>query len=409
MAEPTLPGDDVGAPSSDSQQGDRESAGGYALDRHVGSDAYGEIYVGVRDDDRRVVTLLSDRIVIDTVAARRFGDEVARISTLHDVGILSTVDFDLEVNPRWIASEFVTGQFLRQRIETGGALSPTATRALADQLARALQGLHALGVVQRDLSPDSILLTRDGARIWHSGWAGLVDGSEYAGTVHTEHVEWLAPEQVLGEASTPASDVHAWAITVLYAATCHNPFEAPNASESVSRLIRDTPLIPALFDPVLASLIAGALSKDPASRPTARDLLLYLSPDAAVVADAYVVPTSSDSFEPANSVEAEAVVGDVASRAPAVNLLKSSKVETAASTALGGGEMDADKDIEIEDWDAVDLDRLDELDDEEEENDLEDEAVIDGRIGFVTVGFLGIIVVTIGSVVGLLFGRVLGG
>ena len=88
----------------------------------------------------------------------------------------------------------------------------------------------------------------------------------------------MAPEQFTGEPSGPASDVHAWAVTVLYAATGHNPFEADKAAVSVSRLMRDTPLIPPGFDPVLASLIAGALSKDPRARPTARDLLVYLDP-----------------------------------------------------------------------------------------------------------------------------------
>ncbi len=384
------------------------SAGGYALDRHVGSDAYGEIYVGLRDDDRRVVTLLSDRIVIDSVAARRFGAEVKRISTLHDAGILSTIDFDLEAEPRWIASEFVAGQFLRQRIQASGTLSPAATRSLAEQVARALQGLHALGVVQRDLSPDSVLLTRDGARLWHSGWAGLVDGSEYAGTVHTEHVEWLAPEQVLGDASTPASDVHAWAVTVLYAATGHNPFEAPKASEAVSRLIRDTPLIPALFDPVLASLIAGALSKDPASRPTSRDLLLYLSPGTPLVEDTYESRTSNASTAADPSVEAAAAAGEAASPAPTVSLLKTSGVEPGELTVLDDRTTDSDEGIAVDEWNELDTDDLDGVDAEEDFDPLQSDPA-EGRVGYVTVGLLAVIVVTVGSVVGLLVGRVLGG
>ena len=382
------------------------SAGGYELDRHVGSDAYGEIYVGLRDEDRSVVTLLSDRIVIDSVAARRFAAEVQRISTLTDAGILPTIDFDLEVDPRWIASEFVTGQFLRQRVQAGGALSPQATRTLADQLARALQGLHALGVVQRDLSSDSVLLTRDGARLWHSGWAGLVDGSEYAGTVHAEHVEWLAPEQVLGEASTPASDVHAWAVTVLYAATCHNPFEAPKASESVSRLIRDTPLIPALFDPVLASLIAGALSKDPAARPTSRDLLLYLAPGTPLVEHTYE-SRESGAAGAVPSVEAAAVDEAEAAPAPTLSLLKASSVQPIESPVLVDSETESAEGIGVDEAYGIDADDIDEFD-FEGETYPEESNVAEGRVGLLTVGLLGVVVIAVGSGVGLLIGRVLG-
>ena len=361
--------------------------GGYELARQVSVDTYGDTYVGHRNDDRDVVTLLSHHVVIDVVAARRFADEVTRIQDLMPMGVLPVTGFDFDTHPRWIATEFVTGQLLSQRIESAGPLSQNATRLLANQLARSLQALHARGIVQRDLSPNAVLLTQDGSRIWRTGWAGLVDGSEYAGTVHTEHVEWLAPEQVLGEASSPASDIHAWAVTVLFAATGHNPFAAQRAAESVTRLIRETPIIPPLFDPVLASLIAGALDKQPGARPTARDLLQFLDPGTPLLDENYGAAIGTTASEVALTAE------------PQVDHM--AEIDEASTL---------DESIDDEPHDLGQTPSSEELDtvlDEDVSYFPAEET--EGRVGYLTVTLLGVIVIAVGSVVGLLIGRVLGG
>lgn len=370
----------------------------YRLGRRVGSDVYGDIFVGSHDGGRDVVTLLHDRLVIDVLAARRFATEVAVVADLTAWGIIPTLAFDFETQPRWIATASASGQLLRQRVEASGPLQPAAVRLLASQLARALQALHARGVIQRDLSPDSVLLGSERASLWHSGWAGLLDGSEYAGTSHTEHVEWMAPEQFTGDPSGPASDVHAWAVTVLYAATGHNPFEADKAAVSVSRLMRDTPLIPAGFDPVLASLIAGALSKDPRARPTARDLLTFLDPGTPPLEPMPAAPTPAEQMPPATMSE-EPVPDE-----------RSDLSDTARplDRADDGAEVDDDElHADVPDADSIDV-RADEEPTWPGEDDAQSQ---DGgrRVGLAPLVGLAVVVVAAGAALGVFIGRALGG
>lgn len=388
----------------------------YRLGRRVGADAFGDVYVGTREGSSAVVTVLHDRIVIDRIAADRFAEETSLVSDLASWGVIPTLDFSFESRPRWIVSASASGQLLRQRVDVSGPMQPAAVRLLASRLARALQALHARDVTQRDLSPDSVLLGAESAALWHSGWAGLLDGSEYAGTSHTEHVEWLAPEKFTGEATGPESDVHAWAVTLLYAATGYNPFAAEKASMSVSRLMRETPLIPPVFDPVLASLVAGALSKDPSVRPTARDLVTFLDPGAPLLEPS---PAAANGDVVGARVEARAEVEMEDGLQSAVDLEthpqsgpSADPTEGVGTAPLDPGAGERDR-IAIEDsgtnsglYDDEDADHPG-----EEDGDENDELWLSSgrRIGLVPLVGLGVLVVAAGSVVGAVIGRVLGG
>lgn len=388
----------------------------YRLGRRVGADAFGDVYVGTREGASAVVTVLHDRILIDRIAAGRFAEETSRVSDLTLWGVIPTLDFSFESRPRWIASASVSGQLLRQRVDASGPMQPAAVRLLASRLARALQALHARDVTQRDLSPDSVLLGAESAALWHSGWAGLLDGSEYAGTSHIEHVEWLAPEQVTGDATGPEADVHAWAVILLYAATGYNPFAAEKASMSVSRLMRETPLIPPVFDPVLASLVAGALSKDPSVRPTARDLVTFLDPGAPLLEPSRAA--AIDDVAGAR-VEARAEVEMEDGPQSAVDLDEHPQSGPSADPTKGVGTPTLDPGgVQGDRIDGEDHGTSPGLDDEEdgdrpgeEEKDEDDELLSpDGRrIGLAPLVGLGVLVVAAGSVIGVVIGRVLGG
>lgn len=386
----------------------------YRLGRRVGADAFGDIYVGTRDGASAVVTVLHDRIVIDRIAARRFAQETSRVSDLTSWGVIPTLDFAFESRPRWIASASASGQLLRQRVDASGPLQPAAVRRLASRLARALQALHARDVTQRDLSPDSVLLGAESAALWHSGWAGLLDGSEYAGTSHIEHVEWLAPEQVSGDATGPQSDVHAWAVTLLYSATGYNPFAAEKASMSVSRLMRETPLIPPVFDPVLASLVAGALAKDPSLRPTAQDLVTFLDPGAPLLE-----PSATGATADVVDALVEAEVGMEEGLPAAVDLAKHSQGGSLADLTKGDGTATPDPERDEGDRKVVEESGTHpSLDDDEdgdhygdEDRDEDDDLLVPGgrRIGPVPLIGMGVLVVAAGSMVGVVVGRAFGG
>ena len=76
----------------------------------------------------------------------------------------------------------------------------------------------------------------------------------------------MSPEQLNGQELTPQSDVFALGTVLAYAATGHDPFEAPTMPAVITRILTGPPdLDPLTGD--LRGIIADCLAKDPGDRP----------------------------------------------------------------------------------------------------------------------------------------------
>src|SRR5262249_31345114 len=84
---------------------------------------------------------------------------------------------------------------------------------------------------------------------------------------------FMAPEQIQGQAGQP-SDVFAWGLTTVYAATGRSPFSAGPTDAIFYRIMHETPDVSGVPEQ-LRPIVAGALFKNPAERPTAQDLLTW--------------------------------------------------------------------------------------------------------------------------------------
>ncbi|MFD8819803.1 LamG-like jellyroll fold domain-containing protein, partial [Streptomyces sp. NPDC059627] len=97
-------------------------------------------------------------------------------------------------------------------------------------------------------------------------------------------VKVVHAELVAGGEVTGASDVFALGAVLTYAATGGNPFGDGPTPALLYRVVHDEPDISAVADPDLAALIAHCLAKDPAKRPTPREILARIGPTADATA-----------------------------------------------------------------------------------------------------------------------------
>ncbi|NDU73610.1 protein kinase [Actinomadura sp. DSM 109109] len=260
--------------------GDPTRLGDYLLAGRLGAGGQGVVYEGYGPDGVRVAVkaLYGDYSGMHRDLFVREVDAVRRVAQFCTARVLAA---DLDSAPPYVVSEYVAGPNLQQAVEEDGPYKPDELYRLAVGIATALTTVHRAGVVHRDLKPANVLLGSDGPRVIDFGIARTEDMSQSA-TGMKGTPRYMAPEVFQGKTPGPAVDVWAWGATVLFAASGSTPFEGeslPKLMHAVLNTEPDTSVVPERLRP----MVEAALAKDPASRPTAPDLLLDLlggAPDA---------------------------------------------------------------------------------------------------------------------------------
>jgi protein kinase-like protein len=144
---------------------------------------------------------------------------------------------------------------------------------LGAALAEGLAAIHDCGLIHRDLKPGNVIMADDGPRIIDFGIAKGADATALTGSSAViGTLRYMSPEQLNGNELTPQSDVFALGTVLAFAATGHDPFEAPTIPAIITRILTDPPdLDPLTGD--LRGIVGGCLAKDPGSRPSPGNLL----------------------------------------------------------------------------------------------------------------------------------------
>lgn len=246
--------------------------GEFELLGRLGEGGQGIVYLARDPVGRRVAVKVLTRT--DAEARARLARELAAVESVAPFCVARVLTAMPDGPRPYVVSEFVDGPTLAERVRERGPLHGGELERLAVGTTTALAAIHAAGVVHRDLKPNNVLLGPDGPRVVDFGIA-RADGvtTMTSGLIGTP--AYLAPEQLSGAPVSPASDVFAWASTMLFAATGVSPFAGAGIAEALNRIVTHEPDLSAV-PPPLRDLIAAALEKDPAHRPTAGELLSRL-------------------------------------------------------------------------------------------------------------------------------------
>ncbi|GAA4587689.1 serine/threonine-protein kinase [Planotetraspora phitsanulokensis] len=267
------------------QPGDPAQVGSYRLLGRLGAGGMGQVFFGRSPGGRPVaVKLIRPEHAGSEQFRIRFAREVEAARTVGGFHTAPVVDADPSADPPWMVTAYIPGPSLQEAVVQYGALPPEAIRSLGAGLAEGLAAIHRSGLVHRDLKPANVILAGDGPRVIDFGIARALDGA--GGVTVTGAVvgtfAYMSPEQVRAEAVGPAGDAFSLGCVLAFAATGHSPFDAGSIAAVVHRVTSEPPDLEGVpADHGLRDLIDACLAKDPAGRPSMRDILARLSEPGA--------------------------------------------------------------------------------------------------------------------------------
>ncbi len=166
-----------------------------------------------------------------------------------------------------LTMELVEGESLRARL-LRGPLPWSETRRLIDDLLAGLAAVHAAGVVHRDIKPENIVIAADGRAVIVDFGLAWAPTTQLATAPEIGTPQYMAPEQLSGEAVDLRSDVFAAGITIQEILDGRPPFEGATAALVASAILRDPPRplegkgAPAGVRAAVAQVVARALCRD---------------------------------------------------------------------------------------------------------------------------------------------------
>lgn len=266
---------------------DPPAVGEFALLGRLGAGGMGQVYLGVTRSGRPVaVKVIKPEIAAQAAFRRRFVREVAAARQVGGFWTASVVAADPEAATPWLATEYVPGLSLKQAVEQVGPVPAATVRVVAARLAEALAAIHDAGLVHRDLKPANVVLAPDGPKVIDFGIARAFQTETAGMTSQLGTPSYMAPEQVRGEALSPATDVFSLGSTLVYALVGRGPFNTGAPEGVIFRVATAEPDLTGV-PAELSGLLAACLDKEPGRRPTTGQLLGVLGPAAAGVVTPY--------------------------------------------------------------------------------------------------------------------------
>jgi serine/threonine-protein kinase len=271
--------------------------GRYEIRSKIGEGGMGEVYLA-RDTklDRKVaLKILPGDIADNEDRMRRFVQEAKAASALNHPNIITIHEIDETDSDHYIATEFIEGETLRERLRNG-PLKLSEVLDIATQIASALAAAHAAGIIHRDIKPENVMLRGDGiVKVLDFGLAKLTErvppdsvDTEAPTSLKTDPgvvmgtVVYMSPEQARGLAADARTDVFSLGVVTYEMVAGRLPFEGSNTHEVLASILSDKeppPLARFVRDVPreLEHIVSKALRKDRDERyQTVRDMLIDL-------------------------------------------------------------------------------------------------------------------------------------
>jgi eukaryotic-like serine/threonine-protein kinase len=223
--------------------------------------------------------LARNRAILD-----RFKQELILATQVTHRNVVRIYDLGEAEGIKFITMEYVEGEDLAVVLHQRTKLPPQEAVGIVEQVCRALEAAHNVGVIHRDLKPQNIMREKGAGRIlvMDFGLAKTLEGDRMTQTgAMVGTMEYMSPEQALAGNLDQRSDIFSLGLIFYELLTGQTPFRADSALASLIKRTQEKVVPAAEFDKSvpseLSQIVSRCLERDVAMRyQSAAELLADL-------------------------------------------------------------------------------------------------------------------------------------
>src|SRR5213595_4127965 len=207
----------------------------YTVLAAVGRGGNASIFAGRDPTGAQVAIKVLHPELAVSVAADRFLREIRFASQLNHPHIARMMDSGEADYLLWYVMPYLPGETLRQALRRESRLSISTAVAIAAEVLDALDHAHAHGIAHRDIKPDNIVLSPEGAVLVDLGIARAIASSGPDRVTRSGFVvgteEYMSPEQAGGDPDVDGrTDLYSLGVVLFEMLAARPPFSSPSAA-----------------------------------------------------------------------------------------------------------------------------------------------------------------------------------
>jgi serine/threonine-protein kinase len=256
--------------------------GRYKIIEQIGSGGMALVYKAQDLSLGRLVAIkiLRDNLETEKNFQERFQNEARAAANLAHPNIVTIHDFGYAGTRSFIVMEFIEGQTLKALIKAHAPFTLDEALDLTVQMCAGVGYAHRAGLVHCDIKPQNVLVTSEGrVKVTDFGIAralASINPGEITDTVWGSP-QYFAPEQAMGQAPTPASDVYSIGVIMFEMLAGRLPFVGQTPQQLAFMHMRDEPPRLLQFNPnvpeTIERIVHKVLAKEPSGRYRTADQL----------------------------------------------------------------------------------------------------------------------------------------
>ena len=259
--------------------------GRYRILRVLGQGGMGAVYQARDQELERIIALkvIRPELASNPTILQRFKQELILARHVTHKNVIRIYDLGEGEGIRFITMEYVDGEDLRSLLRQNGKFPPEQAVEIVQQICRALEAAHAEGVIHRDLKPQNVMRDSQGRIVVMD--FGLARSLEAPGMTQTGALvgtlEYMSPEQAMGEELDQRSDLFAVGLIFYELLTGKAPFKADTGIATLVKRTKERAIPPSEIDhsvpKSLSQMVSACLERDRKHRyQSASELLRQL-------------------------------------------------------------------------------------------------------------------------------------